>query len=71
MTSLICGIKKKTKPVNITKMKQTHRYREQTSGYQWWGRGCIGVEEWEVQTIGCKMGYKDVLYNMGNITNIL
>ena len=23
------------KLVNITKKKQTHRYREQTSGYQW------------------------------------
>ena len=23
------------KLVNITKNKQTHRYREQTSGYQW------------------------------------
>ena len=22
-------------PVNKTKKKQTHRYREQTSGYQW------------------------------------
>ena len=30
----------------------------------------IGVGEWEVQTIGCKIGYQDVLYNMGNITNI-
>ena len=28
--------------MNITKKKQTHRYREQTSGYQWgelWGEG--------------------------------
>ena len=26
--------------MNITKKKQTHRYREQTSGYQWGeGRG--------------------------------
>ena len=25
----------KNKPVNITKKKQTHRYREQTHGYQW------------------------------------
>ena len=35
--------------MNITKEKQTHRDREQTSGYQW------GVEEWKVQTLGCKM----------------
>ena len=25
----------KNKLVNITKKKQTHRYREQTSGYHW------------------------------------
>ena len=31
---------KKIKRVNIRKQKQTHRYREQTSGYQWGeGRG--------------------------------
>ena len=36
---------KYNKLVNITKKKQTHRYREQTSGYQWGeaGRGNIGV----------------------------
>ena len=27
--------KKYNKLENITKKKQTHRYREQTSGYQW------------------------------------
>ena len=27
--------KKYNKMVSITKMQQTHRYREQTSGYQW------------------------------------
>lgn len=31
--SFICGIKK-LKLVNITKNKQSHRYREYTSGYQ-------------------------------------
>ena len=28
--------------MNITKPKQTHRYREQTNGFQWgegWGKG--------------------------------
>ena len=38
--------KKCNKLVNITKKKQTHRYREQTSGYQWGravGQGNIGV----------------------------
>ena len=32
--------------MNITKQKQTHRYRKQTSGDQWregWWRGNIGV----------------------------
>ena len=38
--------KKYNKLVNITKKKQTHRYKEQTSGYQWGGgKGNIGVEE--------------------------
>ena len=31
--------KKYNKLVNITKKKQTHRYREQTSGYPWGERG--------------------------------
>ena len=29
------NLKKYKKLVNITKKQQTHRYREQTSGYQW------------------------------------
>lgn len=28
-------LKKLQQTMNITKKKQTHRYREQTSGYQW------------------------------------
>ena len=40
--------------MNITKEKQTHRYREQTSGFQWQGRGNVGTGEWEIQTIGHK-----------------
>ena len=43
--------KQYNKPVNITKKKQTHRYREQTSAYQWEegssgqhrGRGVRGI----------------------------
>ena len=27
--------------------------------------------EWEAHTIGYKTGYKDMLYNSGNIANIL
>ena len=34
--------------MNITKQKQTHRYREQTNGYQWregkWGQGIKGYK---------------------------
>ena len=40
--------KKYNKVVNRTKKKQTHRYREQTSGYQWGegrGRGMIEIGE--------------------------
>ena len=36
----------KTKLVNITKTKQTQRYKEQTSGYRWGegrGKGNTGV----------------------------
>ena len=39
-----------------TKKKQTHRYREQISGYQQAGeRSNTEVGEWKVQAIGCKM----------------
>ena len=36
---------KYNKLMNITKKKQTHRYREQISGYHWRGQGIgnIGV----------------------------
>ena len=33
--------------------------------------GFIGLGKWEVQTSGCKMGNKDVLYNIGNTANVL
>ena len=41
--------KKESKLVNITKRKQTHRYREQTSVIS--GGGKIGVGDSEVQTL--------------------
>ena len=43
--------------MNMTK-KQTHRYIEHTSGYQCReaSGGNIGLGEWEVQIIGCKIG---------------
>ena len=37
-TNIVCGIlylESTTKVANKTKMRQTHRYREQTSAYQW------------------------------------
>ena len=44
---------------HITKKEETHKYREQTSGYQ---QGEGGVTNYWVQ---------DILYNMANIANIL
>ena len=36
------------------------------------GKGNIGLGGWwEVQTIGCKIIHKDVLYNVENTANIL
>ena len=60
--------------MNITK-KQTHRFRGQTSGYQWGegsrerqyrGRGIT-----DIKTIVNKISYKDILYHTQNIANIL
>ena len=49
--------KKYNKLMNIKQKMQTHRYREQTSGYQWRARLCNReVGEWEAQTIVCKTG---------------
>ena len=49
--------KKYTKIVNITKKKQTHRYRELVVTSRG-ARGHIRVGEWKVQTIGYKIGSK-------------
>ena len=57
-----------------TTKKQTHRYKEQTNWYQWGegrGRGNIEVEDWEGQTVMYKISCKDILYNTGNMANIL
>ena len=66
--------KKYKKPVNITKKKQTHRYREEISGYQWGegkDEGRYRSKLLKVQTVLYKISYKDILYNTGNIANIL
>ena len=34
-------------------------------------RGSIGVGDWEVYPIEYKIGYTDVLNNMGNVANTL
>ena len=46
------------------RQRNTHRYREQTSGYQGGEeKGNIGVGDEEVQTVKYKISYKDILYN--------
>ena len=59
----------------ITKQEQTHRYREQTTGYQWGegrGRGRYGWGMKRYKLLCIKdISYKDVSYNTGNIVNIL
>ena len=71
---LYVELKKYNKLVNITEKQQTNRYREQTSGHQW-GEGRWeeqeGVEDSEAQTIIHKISCKNILYNTGNIANIL
>ena len=64
--------KKYNKLVNTTKKKQTYRYREQTLGHQWGdgGRGNIGLGN-ERYKYWVSDRLKDVLYNTGNIANIL
>ena len=42
-----------------------------TSGESEGVRGKLGVGEEEVQTTRYKISYKDILYNTGNIANIL
>ena len=44
--------------ITATIKKQTHRYREQASGFQgeMGGRGSISVAEWEAQNIGHEAG---------------
>ena len=46
------NLKNKNKPVNTTKKKQTLRYKEQTSGYQWGERRGKGKEGQGMKTYG-------------------
>ena len=60
--------KKYKKLMTITKRLTDTENKLVISGV---GRGNIGAGEWDVQTIGCMTGYKDMMYNMGNIASIL
>lgn len=62
--------KKYNKLVHITKKKQIYRCREQTTGYQGVGRD-TGVANGVIQATEYKTGYKDTLYNIENLANIL
>ena len=53
------NLKELNKLVNITKKKQTHRYREQTSGYQW-GEGREKGQYW-VGGIRAIMGLYEIM----------
>ena len=61
--------RKYNKLVNITEKKQTHRYREQNSGYQW-GEGGEGENRGgrgnRYKLLGIKIGHKDTMYITGN-----
>ena len=46
------NLKKYQKLVNIRKKQQTHRYQEQASGSQSWGRGHRGVRERVIKATG-------------------
>ena len=48
---------KYNKLVTITRKLQTHRYREQTSGYGS-GRQALQNREWEAETAGCDTGWQ-------------
>ena len=63
--------KKYDKLVNVPKKKQTHRYREQTSGYQWEeekGMGQYRIRGFR-DTNYCVQSYEDIF--TGDIVNIL
>ena len=77
MVSLRCESKKhsknkiKTQQTREYNKKESDSYREQTTFYGTGGNMGLGGGEWEAQTHGYKTGYKDILYNTGNITNTL
>ena len=56
--------------MNIPKRSRLTDIENRTSGSQG-GVGNIGGWEQKEQTIGCKIGYKNILYNMDNLVSIL
>ena len=63
--------KKLNKLLNITKQKQTYRYREQISGYQWGGgtetgKGIKKCKQLCIQYISCK----DIFSSTDNMANV-
>ena len=61
--------KKDNKLVNITKRKESHRYKEQTSGCQWGGVWRRGMERYKL--LGVRWVQGCILYNTGNRANII
>ena len=53
-------------------MKQTHRYKEQTSGYRLgvWREGLLGKRSGRYKLVGIRSAQAS-LYNMGNVANIM
>ena len=67
MISLICGILK-TKQINITKQKQSYRYREQTRGCQSGGEQGEERNTWgRLRGTNFQLQNKWVTYRVGNI----
>ena len=67
MISLTCGILKNGL-ISIKKERQTHRYKEQPRGYQWEegrGEGQERAGDSKVQTVMCKISYKDTHTTQG------
>ena len=65
---------KYNKLVNITKRNRFIDIENKsvvTSGERERGRGKTGVGDYMIQTIMYEMSYTDILYNTGNIANIL
>ena len=56
----------------VTKKKQTHRYREQTSGYQWGGRRGVkykcGIKRYKLLFIKQTCN-KAILYSTGKYSH--